>query len=1018
MKKALLLLLTITSLNVFADCPGLSVQFFMNPATCSNSCNGHGYVSVTGGSGNYSYSFTNASYTPVANQVADSVYGLCAGTYYVIVNDITNACLDTTSFNITAPPTLASTTNGSLTACVGQTVTFLATATGGTPPYQYLWSPTIGLSNPTSPNTLVVVQTTMTYVVTITDANGCTTSAPVTLIVDQGPAINITSINSTCNQCNGAIVNNTAGAVSYLWDGPSGYTSNMQNPTNLCVGSYTLTAVSPAGCAANGFVNVSSNNAISGSISVGANASCFGSCDGVLTAIPSGGTAPYTYLWNTGITTATATNLCAGTYNVQITDANGCTVNLVGTINQPTQIAINPSSAPATCGMCDGAIMTNVTGGIPGYTYNWTPALPAFPQHSNVCAGTYTVAVTDQNGCLQTAVATVSNASGIVVTQNTSPTSACVGGCTGSATIIQSGGVGPYTYSLNGGAPQTSNIFTGLCSGTYVAAVTDNNGCIGYSNFFIGSMSIPGLNVTSQVTNESGAGLQNGSIDITLNGTTAPYTFTWSNGAISEDIYSLAGGTYTVVITDNNGDCSSYTFTVNTIPSYGYISGYIYNDANNNCLFDVGESPISNYTVTVTNGTNTYTGLTNGNGYYVIWVPSGNYTVTPVNSTNLSGTCNTSYSVNVTNGSTQGNNNFAYNLPLVYDVCVSAWSPGVVPGFNGTYNIYLTNYTSLPTSGTVCIDLPSQVNYVSASPAAASVSGNTVCFNYTNLGGFSSASFYVTFYTPVGTTLGTPTVAVVTATVASGVDVNPACNTYTYTRPVTGSFDPNDKTVSPSGVGANGDIQLNETEFNYLIRFQNTGNGPAVNIVVDDTISNLLDLQSLEVFNVSHAYEVELLPNNLLRFKFDNIMLPDSTSDEPGSHGHIQFRINKLNPATVGEVIENTAYIYFDFNEPVITNTAINTYVVPTGIEEISNGVISIYPNPFSDATTFVINSERSNEVFTFELYDVLGKKVMDQANISSKQFQILRNGLESGVYFYKIYTAEMPINTGKLIIK
>lgn len=203
-----------------------------------------------------------------------------------------------------------------------------------------------------------------------------------------------------------------------------------------------------------------------------------------------------------------------------------------------------------------------------------------------------------------------------------------------------------------------------------------------------------------------------------------------------------------------------------------------------------------------------------------------------------------------------------------------------------------------------------------------------------------------------------------------------------------------------------------------MIRFQNTGNGPAVNIVVDDTISNLLDLQSLEVFNVSHAYEVELLPNNLLRFKFDNIMLPDSTSDEPGSHGHIQFRINKLNPATVGEVIENTAYIYFDFNEPVITNTAINTYVVPTGIEEISNGVISIYPNPFSDATTFVINSERSNEVFTFELYDVLGKKVMDQANISSKQFQILRNGLESGVYFYKIYTAEMPINTGKLIIK
>ncbi|MCK6649603.1 MAG: T9SS type A sorting domain-containing protein, partial [Bacteroidia bacterium] len=453
-------------------------------------------------------------------------------------------------------------------------------------------------------------------------------------------------------------------------------------------------------------------------------------------------------------------------------------------------------------------------------------------------------------------------------------------------------------------------------------------------------------------------------------------------------------------------------------PSYGYITGYIYNDANNNCLFDVGESPISNYSVSVTNGTNTYTGLTNGNGYYVIWVPSGNYTVTPVNSTYLSGTCTTSYSVNVTNGSTLGNNNFAYNQPLVYDVCVSAWSPGVVPGFTGQYQIYLSNHTGLPTSGTVCIDLPSIVAYSSSSPSGATVTGNTVCFNYTNLGAFSSQTFLVSFNTPVGTVLGTPTIAIVTATVTSGVDVNPGCNTYTYTRPVTGSFDPNDKTVSPAGIGATGDIQLNETEFNYLIRFQNTGNGPAVNIVVDDTISGLLDLQSLEVLNASHTYEVELLPNNLLRFKFDNIMLPDSTNDELGSHGHIQFRINKLNAATAGEVIENTAYIYFDFNEPVITNTAINTYVIPTGIEEISNGEIAVYPNPFSDVTTFVIHSDKTNETYTFELYDVLGKKVMEQKNIAAKQFSINRNGLENGMYFYKIVTNNKMIGNGKLIIK
>jgi hypothetical protein len=193
------------------------------------------------------------------------------------------------------------------------------------------------------------------------------------------------------------------------------------------------------------------------------------------------------------------------------------------------------------------------------------------------------------------------------------------------------------------------------------------------------------------------------------------------------------------------------------------------------------------------------------------------------------------------------------------------------------------------------------LTYVSSSPAAASVSGNTVCFNYTNLPGYGSTTFYVSFYTPVGTVLGTQTAAIITATVSNGTDVNPGCNTYNYYRPVTGSFDPNDKTVSPAGVGATGDIQLSETEFNYLVRFQNTGNGPAVNIVISDTISNLLDVASLEVLNASHNYMVELLPNNLVRFKFDNINLPDSTSNEPGSHGHIQFRINKLNAASAGQ---------------------------------------------------------------------------------------------------------------------
>lgn len=980
--------------------------------TCNGQCNGSANGFATGGIGPYGYSWAGPSSYSASSQ---NISNLCAGTYTLTVIDSADMSSAIHTVVINQPNPIVITTNSPLQACIGSCATLIANTAGGTAPYAYMWLPN---SITTAFNSVCPVLSSATYTVVVTDVNGCTSTSTAILIADAGPSINISAINANCNnQCDGSIINNTIGAVTYIWDGPAGYTSSMQNPVNLCVGSYTLAATNASGCSSQGFININSSSTLSGSV-VATNASCFGLCNGSLTAIPAGGTAPYTYNWMVGATTSTITNLCAGTYTVQITDATGCFVNLTGTVNQPAQIAINPSAFPSSCGACDGAITINVTGGSAPFTYSWAPTLPSFPQHSNVCAGTYTVTVTDANACMQSAVVTVSNSSSMVLSQTTTPSSACA--CTGSATLVQTLGTPPFTYAIDGGASQTSNVFTGLCSGSHIGSVTDGNGCTVYSNFVIGTTSIPGLTVNPVIVHESGAGMSDGSINLTLNGTSGPYTFQWSNGAITEDIYSLAAGVYTVIITDDNGICSSFIYTVTTLPAYGFISGIIYNDANNNCVYDSGDAPLQNYSVTVTNGTNNYVGLTNNQGMYSVWVPSGNYTVTPTNSTNLSGTCTTSYSVNVTNGSTNPNNNFAYNVPAVYDVCVSAWSPGVVPGFTGQYQIYLSNYTGLPTSGTVCIDLPSIVTYSSSSPAGATVTGNTVCFNYTNLGGFSSQAFYVYFYTPVGTVLGTPTTAIVTATVTSGVDVNPGCNTYTYTRPVTGSFDPNDKTVSPSGLGATGDIQLSETEFNYLIRFQNTGNGPAVNIVVDDTISGLLDLQSLEVLNVSHDYVVQLLPNNLLRFRFDNIMLADSTTNEPASHGHIQFRINKLSTPIVGQVIENTAYIYFDFNEPVITNTAINTYVIPTSInDEMSeNGLVKIYPNPFSDATTFIIHSDKTNETYTFELFDVLGKKVMEQMNITGKQFSINRSGLENGMYFYKIYTAESVVGVGKVIVK
>ena len=169
-----------------------------------------------------------------------------------------------------------------------------------------------------------------------------------------------------------------------------------------------------------------------------------------------------------------------------------------------------------------------------------------------------------------------------------------------------------------------------------------------------------------------------------------------------------------------------------------------------------------------------------------------------------------------------------------------------------------------------------------------------------------------------------------------------------------------------------------------------------------------------------HAYTYNLSGEGILTFRFDNIMLPDSTTDEPASSGYFTYTVHVKHGTPVGSVINNNASIYFDYNLPVLTNTAINTIVdVSTGIETAStNNAVKVFPNPFNDNTTFVIQSDKQNETYSFEMTDVLGKTVQSIKGISGKQFTVSRNGLQSGIYFYRITTSGKNIGTGKLIIE
>jgi|GEM_PF-1282366 len=974
-------------------------------SVCSGSCVTMAGYATGGSGGGYTYSWTPVSglssgtiSNPTACPVTTTVYTLT-------VTDA-NGCTANAVNTVAVNPTPVVTVN-SPTICSGMTATL--TASGAS---VYSWTP----GGMTTPTVTVTPASTTSYTVT-GFSGGCSGTALATVTVNPLPVVSLTPSPTACTSCTGSIATTVPGGSTLNWSGPAGYSSGILNPTNLCAGTYTVMVSSSSGCISTATTTITSSSSLVSTVGSYVPSSC-GVCNGGATVYVTGGTAPYTYSWNSTPvqTTSTATGLCAGNYVVTVTDANGCNSVSLATIVNTVSITASVSTTPASCGASNGSATVTASGGTAPYVYSWSP-FGSGASMSGLSAGTYAVTITDANGCTVSTSATVNSGAPLVVTASLSPASC--GMCDGTVSVFQSGGVPPYLYDLNNGSTtQTTGTFSGVCSGAYIATVTDSNGCSGIYTLFVPSTNSSAFTVSNVIQNESASGLHDGSVNITVSGSTGPYTFSWSNGATTEDVYSLAPGSYSVVVTDSNGDCGTYYFSVSTVSSSGYVTGYVYNDNNSNCVFDAGDVALTGYYVQVTNGTNYYYGYTNTMGYYSVYAPSGSYTVTPYSTTNLSA-CTNSYGVSVTAGGTVSNINFSYAIPAVYDVCVGVYSMGIVPGFNGGYTVNLQSYGSMPSNGVVYLVLPPMLNYLSASPAPSSISGDTVFWNYTGLAAYANSYYYVQFYTPATVPLGSTATAYAHATVTNGTDVNPACNSYTYTRYVSGSFDPNEKTVSPSGTGVTGDIPLTEDEFSYLIAFQNTGTGPAVNITVTDTLSPLLDNMSFAMIDASHPYVVEFLPGNVLRWEFSNIMLPDSTTDEAASHGHVQFRIHKLNAPVAGEVIRNKAYIYFDFNAPVITNTAINTYNLAAAVEEqlSANGTVAVYPNPFTDNTTFVIRSEKLNETYSFELKDVLGKTVR-KIKTNEKQFSVSRTGLENGMYFYSITGSDGVTGVGKVIIK
>ncbi len=378
--------------------------------------------------------------------------------------------------------------------------------------------------------------------------------------------------------CNGgsngsAILTVSGGTAGYSFAWSNGASS--QNLNNVAAGSFTVIVTDQLGCTATAAATVTQPSALAIQTIV-TNVSCFGGFDGSVVVNVSGGTPPYTYFWSNDLvggpggsalwpdaTLPVHSDLAAGTYTVTITDANGCTKTVTATVTEPPAISAQAVPTNVLCnGAATGTIALTVTGGTPNYQYNWAdlPGSNDPKNRSNLAADTYSVTITDANGCTHTAGATVTQPTAIALQTSTSNAS-CNGGTDGAVNLTVTGGSGAYTYHWSNNA--TTQDLNNVAAGTYSVTVTDANSCTKTATATVNQATT--LSAQPAVVPVQCFGSSDGSVNLTVNGGTTPYTFLWTNGATTEDIGNVPAGAYGATVTDAN-NCQFIVAPVN-LPS-------------------------------------------------------------------------------------------------------------------------------------------------------------------------------------------------------------------------------------------------------------------------------------------------------------------------------------------------------------------------------------------------------------------------------------------------------------------
>ena len=376
---------------------------------------------------------------------------------------------------------------------------------------------------------------------------------PVTTTISELASATTSSI---CAGASTSLHATTHTGATYSWTPTTGLSSStvaapVASPTTTT--TYTVTADS-AGIRASSSVTVTVNQVPLASLAA-TNTTCFGSSNGSVAATVSSGTAGYTYVWSNGQTTATASNLAQGTYNLTVTDSKSCTTTATKTVTQPASaLSVTTTPVNATCGQPNGSITAVAAGGTSGYTYHWSNNATTSIL-TNISGGNYTLTITDAHSCSTTTSASITSSGTLSLATNAVNVS-CNGAFTGSASAAVTGSVGSVTYHWSNGA--TTSSIQNVQAATYIVTITDGSGCSATSSKTISQPAI--ISNTISVVN-AGCGMSNGSATASVTGGAGGYSYLWSNGSTSAADNNIPAGTYTITVTDAN-HCSMITAAV------------------------------------------------------------------------------------------------------------------------------------------------------------------------------------------------------------------------------------------------------------------------------------------------------------------------------------------------------------------------------------------------------------------------------------------------------------------------